>query len=515
MSQDLPAHTQPGQTRRGEKLADILRRKSRQILALVVAVAVIGPALLLTQYYFAQRVSNVYTPVVDTSSRLVISLRWAQSDLRLDRAYGLTESRERLSSRESEVDSAIRRLERAAGDDPAFAPALADLVRANEQWWEYAYTVVGTPLEPDSAGPLGEEAALVASEVFNQAVASANALNEAADDKRELMRTLRTIILVGGSAMAIGAILVAALMVIRDTRRTAGLIADPIEDLDRVARNETHGGRGDRASEACGPAEVRDLATAFNALLDTRDAYERDQADYVRQLQELDRHKDDFVSTVSHELRTPLASIIGYTEMLCDGDAGDLTDPQLRLVSVVQRNAERLKGLIEDLLVLSRIESGGLDGEHVPTLLHEVVESVIESLAPVADRAGVSLNGELSPARVSGEPNQLERAVTNLVSNAVKFTPEGGSVEVTLSVTGGVATLSIADTGIGIPADEQVNLGTRFYRASTAQRQSIPGTGLGLSIVRAIAEAHEGTVDFDSEEGRGTTFRLTVPVLRG
>ena len=496
-----------------QKVSGVLRRKSRSMLILVVVIALLGPALLLVQFYFSQRTSTIYTPAVDTTSRLVIAMRWAQSDLRMDRAYGLPGAEDRLRVRETDSRAALAELQRLVGDDEAFSPALGKLTAASESWWRYADTVVGTTLELAAGeSPLSQQENIDAVMDFTAMVTAADTLLSVAEDKRAEMRDWRTVTLWSGSALAFLIIFTASAAIIRDTRRTARTIVDPIEELAEVARNDTEGGRGTRARTDEGPAEVRALAAAFNVLLDTRDDFEAGREEHVRRLEELDRQKDDFVSTVSHELRTPLASIVGYTEMLCDGDGGDLTPAQHRLVSVVQRNAGRLRGLIEDLLTLSRIEARGLDIDHDRLRLDSVVDHVLESLRPVADRAGLDLEERIDPAEVTGDALQLERAVTNLVSNAIKFTPEGGTVTVSLTADGGTATVTVADTGIGIPVDEHEHLGTRFFRSSTAQRGSIPGTGLGLSIVQAIAEGHDGDLHFDSAEGEGTTFRLTVPL---
>lgn len=501
-----------GDGRAAEKVSRILRRKSRDALILVVVVALLGPALLLTQYFFSQKTSTVYTPVVDTTSRLVISMRWAQSDLRMDRAYGLPGAEDRLRTRETDARAALARLDQLVGDDPGFSSTLDEMTAAAEEWWKYTDSVVGTtPVAPPGQVLVNQREDIDALADFTALITRADELHERAVEKRAEMRTWRTAILVGGSALAIAIVLLVSALIVRDTRRTAERISDPIEELDRVARTDAGGGRGVRASTDRGPAEVRALAVAFNELLDTRDQYEQGREEHVRRLEELDRQKDDFVSTVSHELRTPLASIIGYAELLDDGDAGELDPAQLRVVSVIRRNADRLRGLIEDLLVLSRIEARGLEIDHARVSLDRVVHTVVESLGPVAARAGITLRDEVAPAEVEGDALHLERAVTNLVSNAIKFTPEGGEVDVRLSRHGGVATVIVSDTGIGIPAAEQEHLGTRFFRSSTAQHKSIPGTGLGLSIVRAIAESHEGSLDFDSVEGEGTTFRLTVP----
>ncbi len=505
------AATTPDSGRPAEKVSEVLRRKSRSMLVLVVVIALLGPTLLLVQFYFSQRTSSIYTPVVDTTSRLVIAMRWAQSDLRMDRAYGLPGAEDRLRVRETESREALSELQRLAGDDDAFSPALGKLTAASESWWRYAEAVVGTTPELAAGeSPLSQQENIDAVMDFTTMVTAADTLLSAAMDKRAEMRTWRTVTLWSGSALTFVIIFLASTAIIRDTRRTARTIVDPIEKLADVARNDTEGGRGARARTDEGPTEVRALAAAFNVLLDARDDYEAGREEHVRRLEELDRQKDDFVSTVSHELRTPLASIIGYTEMLCDG--GDLTPAQHRLVSVVQRNADRLKGLIEDLLTLSRIEARGLDIDHDRLRLDAVVGHVLESLGPVAARAGLSLAERVEQAEVTGDSLQLERAVTNLVSNAIKFTPEGGSVTVTLTAENDVATVTVSDTGIGIPEAEHEHLGTRFFRSSTAQRGSIPGTGLGLSIVQAIAEGHDGGLDFDSAEGEGTTFRLTVPL---
>lgn len=506
-----------------EKLTHILRRKSRDTLILVVAVALLGPVLLLTQYYFSQRTSTVYTPIVDTSSRLMITMRSAQSDLRMDRAYGLPGAADRLATRERNTKEAITRLSELAEGHPEFIPVLAEVTENAESWWVYANSVVGTTPGQDPGGtPMDQTENVTAVADFTAFILAAETMHDLASDRRAEMRTWRTAILVGGSVLAITVVLLVSLAILRDTRRTATLIAGPIEELDRVARADAVGGRGARARTDHGTAEVRALATAFNDLLDTRDQYEESRDEHVRRLEELDRQKDDFVSTVSHELRTPLASIVGYTEMLCDGDGGELAPPQLRLVSVVQRNADRLRGLIEDLLILSRIEAKELESDHAPMRLDRTVADVLESLGPVASRAHLTLHQHLTPAMVEGDALQLERVITNLVSNAIKFTPAGGSVTVTLTTEtgasdaadpgGGAAILSVSDTGIGIPDDEQQHLGTRFFRASTAQQASIPGSGLGLSIVQAIAGSHGGGLDFESVPGEGTTFRVTLPL---
>ncbi len=244
---------------------------------------------------------------------------------------------------------------------------------------------------------------------------------------------------------------------------------------------------------------------------------ERDRREYIRQLEELDEHKDNFLSTVSHELRTPLTSIVGYLEMLNDGDAGDLTDMQRKMLDIIGRNAIRLRGLIEDLLVLNRLETTTLGSGAVDVVnIGDLVRLTSEELLPAATAGGVELlaDGITLPAQVKGDRGQLSRALTNVVANAIKFTPEGGQVRLTCHLDGPDDTVEITcvDTGIGIPAADLGKLFTRFFRASNVTAAQIPGTGLGLAIVRSIVERHAGQLGLESVEGSGTTVRIVLPL---
>ena len=227
---------------------------------------------------------------------------------------------------------------------------------------------------------------------------------------------------------------------------------------------------------------------------------------------EVERLKEEFLASVSHELRTPLTSVLGYTESLRAGDFGSLDDDQVHALRVVERNAGRLNRLIDDLLLTARIESQSLDLQLEELDLSTLAAESVQAAEPGAEGQGVGLVLAVEPVRVEGDRLRLGQLLDNLVSNAVKFTPDGGTVTVSLGTRGGEAVLEIADTGIGIPADEQDRLFERFYRASTARERSIEGTGLGLVIARAIAEAHGGRIGFESKEGAGTTFRVGLPL---
>jgi signal transduction histidine kinase len=245
-------------------------------------------------------------------------------------------------------------------------------------------------------------------------------------------------------------------------------------------------------------------------------AMERETAEALasqnEQLRELDRLKDSFVSSVSHELRTPLTSMVGYLELMRDGEAGELNEDQQHWLDIVDRNCHRLNDLIEDILVTSRMDSGRFSLTRGPVDLVGLVATQVESIRATARSRGVELvmvtEEDLPP--LEADEMRLGQLVDNLLSNAVKFTPDGGTVTATIARRGTVERLEVADTGVGIPADELDKLFDRFYRASTAS--AVAGTGLGLSIAKAIAEAHGGSISVASEIGVGTTFTVDLPV---
>jgi signal transduction histidine kinase len=231
----------------------------------------------------------------------------------------------------------------------------------------------------------------------------------------------------------------------------------------------------------------------------------------VAQLKDVDTAKSDFVSTVSHELRTPLTSIAGYLEMLRE-DPSSLNPLQTRMLDVIDRNTRRLRMLIEDLLLLSRIESGSLRGLHRSVDLATVVQQAAVTVADAATKASVALHTDVEgPLPVRADPDQLDRVLANLLSNAVKFTAPQGRVSVTGRRDGDDTVITVSDTGMGIPAAEQPALFARFFRASNAVRQAVPGTGLGLAIVRTIVDNHGGHIEVRSTEGVGTAVTVRLP----
>jgi signal transduction histidine kinase len=233
----------------------------------------------------------------------------------------------------------------------------------------------------------------------------------------------------------------------------------------------------------------------------------------VTQQRELDRLKDEFVATVSHELRTPLTSMMGFLEMIREGEAGQLTDEQKRFLAIVYRSSERLQRLVGDLLFVARLDASGLQLQFGNVRIDEVVHDCVEASSALARSREIDFRAELAEVEpVWADRERLSQLVSNLISNAIKFTPAGGSVTARTFTDGGDAVIQIEDTGIGIPTVEQDRLFQRFFRSSTATEQAIPGTGLGLVISKAIAEAHGGSIGVRSGAGEGTCFTVRLPL---
>jgi PAS domain S-box-containing protein len=234
-------------------------------------------------------------------------------------------------------------------------------------------------------------------------------------------------------------------------------------------------------------------------------------------LRELDRMKDEFIALVSHELRTPLTSIRGYLELLTDeSEQPGLRIEQQTWLQVIGRNAERLLALVEDLLLSAQAHAGTLALARSNFDLARVVRQCALASAPAASARGIQLLCSADSALpISGDPTRIGQVIDNLVSNALKFTPAGGRVELRASQHDGDARIEVADTGMGIPAAEQRHLFDRFFRAERAQAEAIAGAGLGLTIAKAIVDAHNGRIGYTSTEGSGTTFTVDLPAAGG
>jgi signal transduction histidine kinase len=231
------------------------------------------------------------------------------------------------------------------------------------------------------------------------------------------------------------------------------------------------------------------------------------------QLVRADRYKDEFLSIVSHELRTPLSFIKGFAGVLATEMAGPLTQEQRGYVDNIVTGADRMLFLVNDLLDLATIQAGKLTLNLQPQPIRPVIQEVLALLKPLADEKQLALAGD-GPAEpdVPLDHQRIVQVLTNLVANAIKFTPAGGSVTVTGQVQAGRLRVEVADTGLGIKAEDLGKLFQRFSQLDMSVTRKAGGTGLGLSISKALVEAHGGTIGVTSEEGHGSTFWFELPV---
>jgi two-component system, NarL family, sensor histidine kinase BarA len=265
--------------------------------------------------------------------------------------------------------------------------------------------------------------------------------------------------------------------------------------------------------------------TEKSATLQT--AYER--------LKELDRLKSNFLATVSHELRTPLTSIIGYSEMLVAGIAGDINDEQRDFISTIHDKGEQLLELIKGLLDLTKLESGTLNLHKLDIPILPILKDIVHTLTPTARTKGVILSatGDAGIPSLWGDAARLRQVFLNLTENAIKFTPSGGHVTLSAQITHvelpvdeegpaivlrGVkrpmVEVRVADTGIGIPETERPRVFDAFYQVDSSSTREQGGTGLGLSIVKRLVDAHDGTVEIEGNEPCGTVFVVRIPCKR-
>ncbi|MBK5292422.1 MAG: HAMP domain-containing protein [Acidobacteriia bacterium] len=268
-----------------------------------------------------------------------------------------------------------------------------------------------------------------------------------------------------------------------------------------------------------GPDELGVLSDKLNETAGALEKMFRKIEDEQREMQRLDRVRKDFLINVSHELRTPLASIQGYTETLLDGALHD-EEHNVRFLTIIRQNAERLGRLIADLMTISSLELRTqrfqLAGYPVNTLLN----AGIDSMQPLAEKKRVALTLEKAPAEaeVFCDAEAVHQVLVNLIENALNYTPEGGSILVagrTVPPREGrheEVEISVRDSGIGIPAEDQPRLFERFYRVDKARSRVLGGTGLGLAIVKHLVMAHDGEVGVHSELGKGSTFFFTLPI---
>ncbi|HZJ34583.1 MAG TPA: ATP-binding protein [Candidatus Angelobacter sp.] len=231
-------------------------------------------------------------------------------------------------------------------------------------------------------------------------------------------------------------------------------------------------------------------------------------------LRRLDKAKDEFVSMASHQLRTPLTSVKGYISMVIEGDAGKISDPQKKLLDEAFNSSERMVHLINDFLNVSRIQNGKFIIDKHPTDLSKVIGQEIDSLKPSALSRNLKFvyNPPKDFPMIEIDEGKVRQVVINFADNALYYSHENTTINISLSIENNKALFTVKDNGIGVPTDEQEQLFSKFYRASNARKQRPDGTGVGLYLAKKIIDAHEGEIVFESVEGKGSTFGFRLPL---
>jgi signal transduction histidine kinase/CheY-like chemotaxis protein len=336
-----------------------------------------------------------------------------------------------------------------------------------------------------------------------------------ADADRALVRNLAILVTVMILAV-LATVLAADLLVLR-----------PVQALLAAAGRLATGDLGARTGLAAGLDELGQLAQAFDQMAESleRADGQRQQQEVLRRenfeleqrnraVQEANRLKTEFVSMVTHELRTPLTSVLGYVDLMLDGEVGDLSAEQHEYLTIVKNNATRLLGLINDLLDIARIEAGGFDLQRTAVDVGRLLHEVADTLAPMLDAKDQRLSLDLSKplAQVWADPDRLMQIVVNLASNAHKYTPAGGSISLAAEQSDGFGRIQVRDTGVGLSDDELAHLFTKFFRTRNPATRAATGSGLGLALTRSLVELHGGTLSVISAPGEGSTFSFTMPL---
>ncbi|GAB2883693.1 ATP-binding protein [Nocardioides pacificus] len=478
------------------------------LAVLVFLLSLIGVAGLVLQERTVRELTDELQPATLANVRVLQALTDAETGVRAWSLSGQQAAVEPyLNARERLPDLQADLRDFAEGD-----AAMTELVRAQEEAgdaWLRDYAEVRLS-RPGGTASYDAELFAVGKSRFDEVREAHDGLTRGLEGRVEdaRQRTTDRRRTVGGVLVLVG--FLSGALAWRWGRRTTARVSDPLVELHSVVERLRAGEETARA-QVTGPREVRSVAQAINDMAAAQQHSRAIEKQVLDELRRLDSAKGDFVSNVSHELRTPLFTISGYVDLAAEEFEERLAPRHLKMLHAVQRNVKRLQMLIDDLLALSKAESHGTDLQQVD--LVELLHDVVGDLRMTAARRDVhvDLTGADDAAWVLADRGQLSRVFVNLISNAVKFSHDGGHVTVSLDRAGDDVVVVVADEGIGIPSGDIDQLGTRFYRASNAVSSQVPGTGLGLRIVQTIVDNHAGVLHLESVEGEGTTVSVRLP----
>jgi signal transduction histidine kinase len=311
--------------------------------------------------------------------------------------------------------------------------------------------------------------------------------------------------------LALGALGACVVLVLLYAFEFAVGIARPIRRAADAAAKVAEGDLSVRLPER-GPAEVHDLAASFNVMAGSLARGKRELESQNEQLREIERLRIELISTISHEARTPLASVLGYTSLLLTRDVDEAQ--RRHFLEIIANEGRRLGSLIDDFLDVKRIEEGRLELRAEPFDLGAVLRDQVESFAGRSERHTIKLDLGQRPLAVRGDSDRFAQVIANLLANAVKYSPEGGSIEASAGRDGEMVHVDVRDYGLGIPESHRAHVFTKFFRGE-APKHGIAGLGLGLAISREIVEAHGGRMGFETAEGEGSLFWFELPALDG